>query len=201
MLLLDANPLENIANTKRIAGIVLQGKWMDKETLSAKLQLVPGTYEANIQTMQKFLEENPEKADELMVGMDAFGAVAASALDRLAEDKDTEALIATLKRIHARLPNSKVASEEAVNTLGYDLFRKHKNKQAIAVLRLNTEQYPGSANTWDSLGEILLGTGDEPGSLASYKKALETDPNYPNAQAARKIISEHQANGKAPQSR
>jgi len=198
LLLLEANPLENIANTKRIAGVVLQGKWFDKETLTAKLQLVPGTYEANIQTIQTLLEENPEQADELIVGMDPFGAVAASALDRLADGKDATTLIATLKRIHAKLPNSQVVSEQAINTLGYDLFRKRKNEQAIAALRLNTEQYPKSANTWDSLGEVLLGTGDVRGGVASYKKALETDPNYPNAQAARKIISEREASAKAP---
>ena len=201
LLLLDANPLENIANTKRIAGIVLQGKWLDKETLLAKLQLVPGTYEANIQTMQKLLEESPEKADGLIAGMDPFGAIAASALDRLAEGKDAAALVAALKRIHAKLPNSKVASEEAINTLGYDLFRKHQNEQAIAALRFNTEQYPQSSNTWDSLGEILLNSGDLEGGVASYKKALQTDPNYPNAEAARKIISEHESSGRAPQSR
>jgi len=201
LLLLEANPFENIANTKRIAGVVLHGKWMDKETLSAKLQLVPGTYEGNIQTMQKLLEEDPEKADQLIAGMDPFGAVAASALDRLAGDKDAADLVVTLKRIHAKLPNSKVASEEAINTLGYNLFRKHKNEQAIAALRFNAEKYPQSSNTWDSLGEILLNTGDVQGGLASYEKALQTDPHYPNAEAARKIISEHKAGAKAPQSR
>jgi hypothetical protein len=36
------------------------------------------------------------------------------------------------------------------------------------------------------------------GGVASYKKALETNLNYPNAEAARKIISEHEASAKAP---
>jgi len=201
MLLLEGNPLENIANTRRIAGVLLQGKWIDKETLSANLERVPALYEASIQKMQDLLEKSPEKADEMIVEMDPFGSLAASALGRLADGKDAAALIVTLKRIHASLPNSKVASEEAVNTLGYDLYRKHKSEQAVAALRLNTEQYPKSANTWDSLGEVLLNTGDMQGGVASYKKALETDPNYPNAEAARKIISEHEAAAKTTQPR
>ena len=156
-------------------------------------------YEANIRKMQELLENNPEKADELIVEMDPFGYVAASALERLADGKDPATLVATLTRIHARLPHSKVVSEEAINTLGYNLFRKHKNEEAIATLQLNTEQYPKSANTWDSLGEVQLNTGDMQGGVASYKKALETDPNYPNAETARKIISEHSGSGQTPQ--
>jgi hypothetical protein len=34
------------------------------------------------------------------------------------------------------------------------------------------------------------------GGVASY--TLETNPNYPNAGAARKTISEHEASAKAP---
>jgi len=197
MVLLEANPLENIANTKRIAGVVLQGKWMDKEGLTAKLQLVPGTYEANIRTMQKLLEENPEKADELIVGIDPFGALAASALARLVDDKDAKAVDAILRRIHGKLPHSKVVSEDAVNTLGYALYQQHKNEQAIAALRLNTENYPKSANTWDSLAEVLFKSGDTAGGVSNYKKALEVDANYPNADAARKFITEHESSATA----
>ena len=33
LLLLDKNPLENISNTRAIAGLCLNGKWLDKPTL------------------------------------------------------------------------------------------------------------------------------------------------------------------------
>ncbi len=198
LLLLDANPLENIANTKKIAGVVLHGEWFEKSVLRASLEKVPAEYEAGIQAMESLLETNPEEAGRSMATMDPFGGVSASALERIAEGKGANALVAALKRMRGKLPNSKAVSEEAQNTLGYQLFRKQKNEQAIAVLRLNTEEFPKSSNTWDSLGEILLKTGDVPGGVASYKKALEVDPNYPNAEAARKIVTEQGAAAKSP---
>ena len=200
LLLLDANPLENIGNTKKIAGIVLHGEWFDRTGLRSSLEKVPGEYEAQIQTMESMLDASPEKADRLMAETDPFGSVSASALDRMAEGQDAKTLVATLRQIHEKLPNSRAVSEGAVNTLGYQLFRKQKTQQAIAVLRLNTEQFPKSANAWDSLGEILLKSGNVAGGVASYRKALEVDPNYPNAQVARKIIAEQGAETKPPQS-
>ena len=38
MLLLDANPLENIANTKQIAGVVTKGKYLDRAALNVLIQ-------------------------------------------------------------------------------------------------------------------------------------------------------------------
>jgi imidazolonepropionase-like amidohydrolase len=191
MVLLDANPLENIRNTTKIAGVVLQGKWIEESKLQADLAGVPAAYEASIQEMQSWLEKDPTKAEVLMTAIDPFGSIAASALERIADEKDTKTLEATLRQIRSRLPNSNAVSEAAINTLGYQLFRKQKTAQAIAALRLNTQEFPKSANTWDSLGEVLLKSGDVSGGVANYKKALEVDPNYPNAAAARKIISEH----------
>lgn len=37
VLLLDADPLEDIANAQRIAGIVLRGRWLDRATLESRL--------------------------------------------------------------------------------------------------------------------------------------------------------------------
>lgn len=38
LLLLDASPLENIANTRRIAGVALRGRWLSREDLAAMLE-------------------------------------------------------------------------------------------------------------------------------------------------------------------
>lgn len=40
MVLLDANPLEYISNTRRIAGVMLKGKWYPKTELDKKLSVV-----------------------------------------------------------------------------------------------------------------------------------------------------------------
>jgi cytochrome c-type biogenesis protein CcmH/NrfG len=57
---------------------------------------------------------------------------------------------------------------------------------------MNTEDFPKSANTWDSLGEALFKSGDTPHAVENYKKALETDPKYENAEAARKFLAEYE---------
>ena len=48
---------------------------------------------------------------------------------------------------------------------------------------LNTELFPDSANTWDSLAEITLHKGDRERAVELYRKALEVDPELSNATA------------------
>ena len=75
--------------------------------------------------------------------------------------------------------------EGRINGLGYDLLRAGKIDQAIAVFRLNTEDFPASANTWDSLAEGFMVKGDKQKAIEYYKKSLELDPN--NKGAAERI--------------
>lgn len=37
LILLDANPLESIANTRRIAGVMLRGRWIPKSEIDSRL--------------------------------------------------------------------------------------------------------------------------------------------------------------------
>ena len=37
LVLLDANPLENLANTRRIAGVALRGRWLSRSDLDRML--------------------------------------------------------------------------------------------------------------------------------------------------------------------
>jgi cytosine/adenosine deaminase-related metal-dependent hydrolase len=40
LVLLDADPLDDIGNTRRIAGIVLRGRWLDRAALDRLLESV-----------------------------------------------------------------------------------------------------------------------------------------------------------------
>ncbi|REJ74887.1 MAG: hypothetical protein DWQ36_13645 [Acidobacteria bacterium] len=44
LLLLDANPLEAIENTERVAGVMTRGRWLDRAALDAKLAAVAKAY-------------------------------------------------------------------------------------------------------------------------------------------------------------
>ena len=63
--------------------------------------------------------------------------------------------------------------------------------QAVAVLRFNAEEFPKSANVWDSLADAYFHSGDIPNALENYKKALQIDSSYSNAEEARKFIASH----------
>ena len=66
----------------------------------------------------------------------------------------------------------KVATENDVNLLGYQLMGEKKTAEALVLFRKNVKDYPNSWNTYDSLGEALATTGDKKGAIENYSKAL-----------------------------
>ncbi len=81
--------------------------------------------------------------------------------------------LAGYQRLRAANPADPAVAESRLNQLGYSFLEKKQPTQAIAVFRLNTQLYPESANTWDSLGEATEAAGDTAGAVALYRKALE----------------------------
>lgn len=72
-------------------------------------------------------------------------------------------------------------NERMLNNLGYGLLGLEKVDEAIAVFAKNTELYPDSANTWDSLAEGYLTKGDRENAIRYYRKTLELKGDNPNA--------------------
>lgn len=44
LLLLDANPLKNIANTRAISGLMIRGRWWTKDSIDAELEALQLEY-------------------------------------------------------------------------------------------------------------------------------------------------------------
>jgi tetratricopeptide (TPR) repeat protein len=88
-------------------------------------------------------------------------------------------------------PKSRLASEAGINAMGYNFLGLNRYADAIALLRMNTEDFPKSPNTYDSLAEALFKSGDVAQATAMYAKALEVDPKYVNAEFAQKFLAEH----------
>lgn len=72
--------------------------------------------------------------------------------------------------------------ENQLNALGYQLLNIGKNKEAIAILKLNAESFPESSNVYDSLGEAYMFNGDTKEAIDNYKKSLELNPANKNAE-------------------
>ena len=66
--------------------------------------------------------------------------------------------------------------ESDINLLGYEFLNAKKLDQALLVFKLNVEAYPGSFNTWDSLGEVYMDRGEKDLAIQNYAKSLELNP-------------------------
>lgn len=83
--------------------------------------------------------------------------------------------------LKAAAPATYNFDENELNTLGYELIRASKLKEAIRIFQLNVEAYPQSSNVYDSLAEAYLDDGNKPQAIANYQKSLELNPKNGNA--------------------
>jgi tetratricopeptide (TPR) repeat protein len=116
---------------------------------------------------------------------------AASFLEGIAwiVNKDTARGLAALKKSAALNPSPNApASAGGLNQIAYQLAGVGMVDEGMAILQTAIELYPQEANLYDSLGEFQLKKGEKAKALASYRKALETNPNFGNAAAAKDIV-------------
>lgn len=67
--------------------------------------------------------------------------------------------------------------EDAINYLGYQFLRTHKDlDKALFYFTYNTENYPQSSNVWSSLAEFYEIKGDKTKAIELYEKSLKLDP-------------------------
>jgi len=92
--------------------------------------------------------------------------------------KDAAELIRNMKESGA---NQTGITENLINSLGYKALAKKDFEGAIALFGLNCELYPGSANTFDSLGEAYMLSGNFFMATESYRRSVELDPKNQNA--------------------
>jgi tetratricopeptide (TPR) repeat protein len=69
-----------------------------------------------------------------------------------------------------------MATENELNTYGYQLLNQGQHDKAIEIFILNTQRFPKSANVWDSLGEGYATKGDKKNAIANFKKSLSLNP-------------------------
>jgi hypothetical protein len=83
------------------------------------------------------------------------------------------------------------ASEKVLTWLGYHfLYWWGREKEAVDLFQLLTELFPGSANTFDSLGEAFLVVGDKDRAIENFRKSLQMNPKNTHAQEALKRLEE-----------
>lgn len=88
---------------------------------------------------------------------------------------------------------SELLTEEQMNRFGYELlFSLKRVKDAIEVFKLNVEDYPQSANTYDSLGEGYMVAGNKDLAIKNYQRSIELNPKNTNGIDKLKKLQENQ---------
>jgi tetratricopeptide (TPR) repeat protein len=105
----------------------------------------------------------------------------AGALSATIASTGIEQAVKQYRTLKASAPTTYNFDEEQLNTLGYDLLRTKKFKEAIYIFQLNVEAYPHSSNVYDSLGEAYMDDGEKTPAIANYEKSLQLNPRNQNA--------------------
>ncbi len=69
------------------------------------------------------------------------------------------------------------ASENELNTYGYQLINNNKIQEALDVFKLNVARYPDSWNAYDSYAEALNISGDTDQAIKNYELAKSKAPD------------------------
>jgi len=162
LVLLDANPLEDIRGARAVRGVAVNGRYLDRSELEQR--------RASLKRRYGILSALNEEVDAGLDNQDVYVAVR-NIVDAHRGDSEAEGTI-----------------ESRVNAAGYAAGFAGDLERAKYLLELNTELFPRSANAWDSLGEITLYLGDKNRAIDLYKKALEIDPASTNAAEQIEVI-------------
>lgn len=73
-------------------------------------------------------------------------------------------------------PGSITLQEAAINMFGYQSLQRGQFDDALALFKLNADNFPNSANVWDSYSDGFQAIHDTANALRCYKKVLEILP-------------------------
>jgi imidazolonepropionase-like amidohydrolase len=148
LVLLDANPLDDIANTRKIAAVVLGGRLFPKASLDGMLTKI-----------------------EALASKGRISV--ADVLAKTIEDQGGDAAVTQYRELKSTQPGAYNFNEAQLNELGNQLLSRKRVKDAIKILQLNVEAYPKSSNVYDSLGKAYSDNGDAQQALENYEKSIQ----------------------------
>jgi len=139
--------------------------------------------------MMKIVTQHKSESDYLIIsGKYAMDTIFATRIDENYHTPFENLILGNIndaitayKNIHKTYPLNTAVLEKRFNIIGYDFLNKEKINEAIAIFKLNTELYPQSANTFDSLGEAYMKAEKKELSIENYEKSLALDPKNKNA--------------------
>src|SRR5579864_5863770 len=150
LVLLDANPLEDIGNTRRIAAVVYGGKLYPRASLDAML--------ASIEKL----------ASKKSIG---------DAVEEIIKEKGVEAAIRRYRELKSTQSESFDFEDRGeLSDLGMRLLREKKFKDAIQIFTLNAEAFPRYWWVYEDLGDAYMEAGDKELAAKNFEHSLQLDP-------------------------
>jgi tetratricopeptide (TPR) repeat protein len=89
------------------------------------------------------------------------------------EEKGADAAVQQYHKLRSTQPDAYSFGDDQLDELGNELVDSGKTKDAIKILKLNTELYPQSWSACDSLGDAYMKDGDKPPAIETFEKSLK----------------------------
>jgi tetratricopeptide (TPR) repeat protein len=158
LLLVEKNPLEDVANVKGPLGVMVRGRWLPREELVRRLDEMKTRFAKMEACERAFLDEGAKS-----------GFVAACERARRDRAGGAEVLL----------------DEGTLGETATRLLRENgKRDDALALLGLDSELHPKSADAFERYGQALALADRNDEARASLSKALALDPKNPAAKRA-----------------
>ncbi len=154
LVLLEENPLDNIANTTKIASVIYGGRLLPRAALDKMLSQV-----------EAIAQRQP--ISEVMM--------------KTIQEQNVATAVRQYRDLKSTQPTAYDFSESELIRLGYQLLRTKKLSDAVEVFKLSVEVYPTSYNTYDSLAEAYMDGGNRDLAIQNYRKSLQLNPANTNA--------------------
>jgi CubicO group peptidase (beta-lactamase class C family) len=119
-----------------------------------------------IKPLKNILHDQPYEMPKISIS-EAIGVVVSN--------DGIDAGVEQYKKLKSDNPEKYDFAENQLNSIGYQLIQLDRIDDAIEIFRLNNEEFPNSANTYDRLGDALLASGDTTESLLIFKEAYAMD--------------------------
>ncbi|ULQ55247.1 hypothetical protein KJS94_11395 [Flavihumibacter rivuli] len=137
------------------------------------LQKIPP---AGLQWSWKFYGEDNHASVPLIAGYDALRFLFKGyKLDKDLNDTSitVDYIIAHYQHLSTLMHYTVLPSESIVNSLGYNFLHKKNFEKAFQFFYLNLENYPTSANAFDSMGDYYLQRNERIKAIENFRKALQ----------------------------
>lgn len=155
LVLLDANPLQDINNTRRIDAVVYQGKLYPRSSLDTMLARIEklGTRKSIGDTLEPIMKE-----------------------------KGVEATIRQYRELKSSQPDAYDFEDKyELSSLCHIMLRGKNFKDAIPICKFNAQLFPDSWWAFDEVAAAYMGAGQKQLAIKNYTTSLTLDPLNQNA--------------------